>query len=93
MENQEKVSLVHSISFKIVILITSALIVTQLSNVFAAKSRASAVMGDLIENYILSIAEQGAQTINSIPPQIACIEEYSGVIMGLKMNGVSSAYA
>ena len=93
MENQEKVSLVHSISFKIVILITSALILTQLSNVFAAKTKASAVMGDIIENYILSIAEQGAQTINSIPPQIACIEEYSGVMMGLKMNGVSSAYA
>lgn len=93
MEKTGKVSFIHSISCKILILIACAMIVFLLGSVVTAKITATSVVGNLTENYILSIAEQGARTINSIPPQLATIEEYSGVMMGLNLKGVESSYA
>ena len=45
------------------------------------------------ENYILSLAEQGAQTITNIPEELINSDEYAAVMQGIEMKGIDSAYA
>lgn len=93
MEKKEKVTFIHSISFKILILIACIVIYTLAGNVFSASNRSREIVETTNENYILTLAEQGAQTIDNIPAEVASSDEYANTVQGIEMKGVDSAYA
>lgn len=93
MEKTEKVAFVHSISFKILVLVVCIVAYSLVGSVLSANMKSRKVVETTNENYILSLAEQGAQTISSIPPELARNGEYQSVMKGIEMKGVDSAYA
>lgn len=93
MEKKEKIAFIHSISFKILILVIGIVLYSLIGSVATANSKTREIVEKTNENYIMSLAEQGAQTISCIPPELATIEEYLGVMQGIEMKGVDSAYA
>lgn len=90
---QEKVTFIHSISAKITLLAVFIVVVSLVGSVINASSKSRKVVENVNSNYILSLAEMGAQTIGNIPADIATDEEYSKVISEINMTGVESAYA
>lgn len=93
MEKTEKVTLIHSISFKILILVVCIVAYSLAGSVLSATSQSRKVVEETNENYILSLAEQGAHTISNIPPELASAGGYLGAMQGIDMKGVDSAYA
>lgn len=93
MNKTEKVVFIHSISFKIILLVIAITIFTLAGSVLGANNEVKSILEDTNENYIMSIAEQGAQTISNIPEEIADDDEYTAVMKGIEMAGIDSAYA
>lgn len=93
MEKTEKVTFIHSISFKIVILVICIVTYSLVGSILSAKSKAGSIVEQTNENYILSLAEQGAQTISSISANLNSEEEYADIMQGIVMKGIDSAYA
>ena len=84
---------IHSISAKITLLAVFIVVVSLVGSVINASSKSRKVVENVNSNYILSLAEMGAQTIGNIPADIATDEEYSKIISEINMTGVESAYA
>lgn len=93
MEQTQKVTFIHSISFKIVLLVIAIAIFTLIGSVISAYNEAKNILEESNENYILSLAEQGAQTITNIPEELINSDEYAAVMQGIEMKGIDSAYA
>ena len=93
MEKTEKVTLIHSISFKILILVVCIVAYSLVGSVLSATSQSRKIVEETNENYILSLAEQGAQTIGNIPSELMSNGEYLSVMQGIEMKGIDSAYA
>lgn len=93
MEKTEKITLIHSISFKILILVVCIVAYSLVGSVLSATSQSRKIVEETNENYILSLAEQGAQTIGNIPSELMSNGEYLSVMQGIEMKGVDSAYA
>ena len=68
---QEKVTFIHSISAKITLLAVFIVVVSLVGSVINASSKSRKVVENVNSNYILSLAEMGAQTIGNIPADIA----------------------
>lgn len=90
---QEKVTFIHSISAKITLLAVFIVVVSLVGSMINASSKSRKVVENVNSNYILSLAEMGAQTIGNVPADIATDEEYSKIISEINMTGVESAYA
>lgn len=93
MEKTEKVTLIHSISFKILILIVCIVAYSLLGSVLSATSQSRKIIETTNENYILSLAEQGAHAISNIPQELVNAGGYLSAMQGIEMKGVDSAYA
>lgn len=93
MENTEKVNFIHSISFKILVLVVCIVAYSLVGSVMSANSTTTEIVEKTNENYILSLAEQGAQTISNIPPEMVNSGEYNKVMQGIEMKGIESVYA
>lgn len=92
-ERSEKVTLIHSISFKIILLVIAITLFTLLGSIAAANSKSKSVVETTNENYIMSLAELGAQMISSIPENMRSDAEYAVAMQGIEMKGLDSAYA
>lgn len=93
MDETKKVGIFQSIAFKIILLVASATIIALLGSVICAEVQTKKIVGEANENYILSLAEQGARTVNNIPEAMMDSGEREAVIQGIDMEGVDSAYA
>ena len=93
MGKTEKVTFIHSISFKILILVAGIVIFSLIGSVLSANSKASEIVETTNQNYILSLAEQVAETISNIPSEMVSNGEYANVMQGIEMKGIDSAYA
>ena len=93
MEKTEKITFIQSISFKILVLVICIVVFSLIGNVVSANSKTRGIIEKTNENYIMSIAELGAQTISNIPSELASSGEYANVMQGIDMKGVDSAYA
>ena len=93
MEKQKKVSFLHSISAKIVLLVIVVTLISTVANMTNTSNRTKQVLKEVNENYIMSMAESAAATISNIPSQIASNDEYAKVLADVKMEGIDSAYA
>ena len=93
MEKREKVSVIHSISAKVMFLTVVVVVLAVAGTLVSAAMGSSSVVSDLTSDYILTIAQMGARTIDNIPEELADTDEYAGVMADMKMNGVDSSYA
>ena len=93
MNQTEKVTFIQSISFKIILLVIIITVYTLAGSVIGAKSEAQSILEETNENYIMSLAEQGAQTVSNISDEMVSNNDYSSVMQGIEMEGIDSAYA
>ncbi len=93
MGKTERVSFIHSISFRIILLV----IIITLYNLVGSTIGAYLVSEDIVEesneNYIMSMAEMGAETISALSEEKTGTESYTSIMEQIDMKGISSAYA
>ena len=92
MDKKEKMTFFNSISSKILLLVIVVVTVSLGVSMFLADSIASGVVGNVNENYILSLAESAANTIETIPKDDDYTQECSDIVKEISMEGISSAY-
>lgn len=93
MNEAKKINIFQSIAFKIILLVASATIVSLLGSIICAENQTEDILGEANENYILTLAEQGARTVDNIPEALLDTGEREAVIQGIAMKGTDSAYA
>ena len=69
MKEEQKVSFIHSISAKIMLLTVLAVVMSVLIVAFRAEAGAKKVVGDVSADYILSMAEMGVEIVNNLPQE------------------------
>ncbi len=92
MKEEQKVSFIHSISAKIMLLTVLAVVMSVLIVAFWAETGSKAVVGDVSADYILSMAEMGAEVVNNLP-QEADAGTYETALADISMEGIDSSYA
>lgn len=93
MEKTEKVAFVHSISFRIVLLVIAIAVASVLGSIVGANSKAEEILGETNEHYILSLAELGAEMITDNTNELSKTADYAAIMEDIDMKGVDSAYA
>ena len=92
MKEEQKVSFIHSISAKIMLLTVLAVVMSVLIVAFRAEAGAKKVVGDISADYILSMAEMGVEIVNNLP-QEADAGAYENALADISMEGIDSSYA
>lgn len=92
MKEEQKVSFIHSISAKIMLLTVLAVVMSVLIVAFRAETGAKKVVGDVSADYILSMAEMGVEIVNNLP-QEADAGAYENALADISMEGIDSSYA
>ena len=92
MEKKEKVTFLNSISSKILLLVIVVVTVSLGVSMFLSDSIASGVVGNVNENYILSLAESAANTIENISNDDTYTQKCSAIVKDISMEGISSSY-
>lgn len=92
MKEEQKVSFIHSISAKIMLMTVLAVVMSVLIVAFRAETGSKAVVGDVSADYILSMAEMGAEVVNNLP-QEADAGTYETALADISMEGIDSSYA
>ena len=92
MKEEQKVSFIHSISAKIMLLTVLAVVMSVLIVAFRAVAGAKKVVGDVSADYILSMAEMGVEIVNNLP-QEADAGAYENALADISMEGIDSSYA
>lgn len=92
MKEEQKVSFIHSISAKIMLLTVLAVVMSVLIVAFRAEAGTKKVVGDVSADYILSMAEMGVEIVNNLP-QEADAGAYENALADISMEGIDSSYA
>lgn len=92
MKEEQKVSFIHSISAKIMLLTVLAVVMSVLIVAFRAEAGTKKVVGDVSADYILSMAEMGVDIVNNLP-QEADAGAYENALADISMEGIDSSYA
>ena len=92
MKEGRKVSFIHSISAKIMLLTVLAVVMSVLIVAFRAEAGTKKVVGDVSADYILSMAEMGVEIVNNLP-QEADAGAYENALADISMEGIDSSYA
>lgn len=92
-EKAKRVTFIHSISFKIILLVILITLYTLLGSIIAAKNQSQRIVEESNENYILSMAELGASMIANIPEEFVSLEKYANAMKHVQIIGLDSAYA
>lgn len=92
MKEEQKVSFIHSISAKIMLLTVLAVVMSVLIVAFRAEAGAKKVVGDVSADCILSMAEMGVEIVNNLP-QEADAGAYENALADISMEGIDSSYA
>lgn len=93
MKKTDRVTFFHSIAFKIVLLVFVMIVCTVVPCVIISRVQTESVLSETNRNYILSLAEEGASTINTITLNAGEDVDYAEIMQGIQMEGVDSAYA
>ena len=92
METKEKVSFIHSITAKIMLMVVVMVALSLMACISIANVRASATVNNVNENFILSLTESAAKTLDKIPAEVDFSTQCAAVMQDMRMEGVSSAY-
>ena len=85
MEAKEKVSFIHSITAKIMLMVVVMVALSLMACISIANVRASATVNNVNENFILSLTESAAKTLDKIPAEVDFSTQCAAVMqdMGL----------
>ena len=92
METKEKVSFIHSIAAKIMLMVVVMVALSLMACISIANVRSSATVSNVNENFILSLTESTAKTLDKIPADLDFSTQCTYVMQDMSMEGVSSAY-
>lgn len=92
METKEKVSFIHSIAAKIMLMVVVMVALSLMACISIANVRTSATVSNVNENFILSLTESAAKTLDKIPAEVDFSTQCAAVMQDMRMEGVSSAY-
>lgn len=93
MEEKGKVTFVHSIMAKIVLLVVVVAVISVLGTLISTRIEANKALTEVNENYILSMAETTANLVEKIPEDMVSSEEYANAMGDIEMKGIESSYA
>lgn len=89
----DKVAFIHSISFKITLVVVLASMLSILANVISANMKSKEAILNIGNEYALSTADNLAQAISSLPEEQLTGETYAGILRSAKMRGMDSSYS
>lgn len=92
MEAKEKVSFIHSITAKIMLMVVVMVALSLMACISIANVRSSATVNNVNENFILSLTESVAKTLDKIPAETDFSSQCAAVMQDMSMEGVPSAY-
>lgn len=92
METKQKVSFIHSITAKIMLMVVVVVALSLTACIVIADTKASTTVGNVNENYIMSLTESVANTLDKIPAEVDFSTQCAAVMQDMSMEGVSSAY-
>lgn len=92
MEAKEKVSFIHSITAKIMLMVVVMVALSLMACISIANVRASATVSNVNEKFILSLTESAAKTLDKIPAEVDFSTQCAAVMQDMSMEGVPSAY-
>lgn len=90
MEKKNHVSFFHSISWKVTLLVIGVVILSVIGSLTTASAKASIVIEEVNENYILSMAETAAELVEMCE---ATGQDYGTYLADIVMTGIDSSYA
>lgn len=89
----KKVSFIHSLSTKMVLLVIFVALFALVGAVANVEVRVRKMLRDVNEDYIMSVAETGAAMANSISEDRKTTEGYAAMLKNVHMMGIDSSYA
>lgn len=92
METKQKVSFIHSITAKIMLMVVVVVALSLTACIVIADTKASTTVGNVNENYIMSLTESVANTLDKIPAEVDFSTQCAAVMQDMSMEGISSAY-
>ena len=93
MENRGKVTFIHSISLKITLLVVGVVVLSMLGSLTNVNAKVKRLVAGVYDQYIMSVAENAASTIENIPSEFATNEEYVNVVGDIRLEGLTTSYA
>ena len=93
MEKQKKISFIHSISAKIIILVICVTLLSSLGSFINSSSMTRSLVSSVYNDYIMGITELTARALDKIPEETENGEEYANVLKDVNMEGITSSYA
>lgn len=93
-EKRQKISIIHSISAQIMLLVVFVIALAAAGFLIVAIPKAKAALQDTNKEYIFSMAEMSADLIDkTIGENEGTTEAYAEILGDVKMEGVESSYA
>lgn len=93
MGKPEKVTFIHSISAKMMLLVIAVVVLAIFGCLTNAGTKSKKVIESVNENYIMSIAETSAQLIENMETGQESLEKYADALEHVQMEGIESSYA
>lgn len=93
MEKKRKVALIHSITAKIMMLVVGIVVLVIFGCLTNVNAKASRVIGNVNEDYILSMATISADMIDKTVSGEGTTEEYAEILGDLGLEEIDSSYA
>ena len=92
METKEKVSFIHSIAAKIMLMVVVMVALSLMACISIANVRASATVSNVNEKFILSLTESSGKNIGQDSGRGRFFHQCAAVMQDMSMEGVPSAY-
>ena len=92
MREKRKVSFIHSITTRVLALVIGVIALSVMTNLTGVSTRMRQILGEVNENYILSLATAARGMIGNLPEDSRNTEVYTEILSGIKMEGVDSSY-
>lgn len=93
MKKKKKVLFINSITFKIALLIALVVAVCISACTVVANQQSNKMIKEVNKNYIMTVLENTAASIDAIPADTATTEDYDAAMASIKLRGAASSYA
>lgn len=93
MDKEKHVTFIHSISFKIMLMVICIVALSVIGNLMNASLESRSAVESVNENYIFSIAETTAELVENMNSSTTDSAAYTAVLGDIHMKGVESSYA
>ncbi len=93
MDKEKHVTFIHSISFKIMLMVICIVALSVIGNLMNASLESRSAVESVNKNYIFSIAETTAELVENMNSSTTDSAAYTAVLGDIHMKGVESSYA